>query len=171
MGRAVGTTTTGTTGRCTSPTRCRRPVPEQLAHGRDSRRKRRRTRPASSKGGARVRSHARQPRINQRNFGRPPVPRSRTSAIARSQLIRTLQDHTTNLGVTVYLEHTVIELLPRRRSRGGAWVRPRARALPHLCRQGGHPGDRGRRARLQDHEQQLGGTGDGHALAYRPAPS
>ena len=51
-------------------------------------------------------------RINQRNFGGHRYPRlAHVGDRTGLELIRTLQDHTTYLGVTVHMEHTVIELI------------------------------------------------------------
>ncbi len=97
-------------------------------------------------------------RINQRNFGGHRYPRlAHVGDRTGLELIRTLQDHTTYLGVTVHMEHTVIDLiLDGGRAAGRAGLRSRARALPRLFGQGHRPGDRRRRPRLQGHQQQLG---------------
>src|SRR5258708_25306704 len=51
-------------------------------------------------------------RINQRNFGGHRYPRlAHVGDRTGLELIRTLQDHATYLGITVHMEHTVIELL------------------------------------------------------------
>jgi succinate dehydrogenase / fumarate reductase flavoprotein subunit len=51
-------------------------------------------------------------RILQRNFGGHRYPRlAHVGDRTGLELIRTLQDHTVYLGVTVHMEHTVIELL------------------------------------------------------------
>src|SRR5262245_19718057 len=51
-------------------------------------------------------------RILQRNFGGHRYPRlAHVGDRTGLELIRTLQDHTIHLGVTVHMEHTVIELL------------------------------------------------------------
>src|SRR4026209_2371221 len=51
-------------------------------------------------------------RINQRNFGGHRYPRlAHVGGRTGLELIRTLQDHTVYLGVTVHMEHTVITLL------------------------------------------------------------
>ena len=100
-------------------------------------------------------------RILQRNFGGHRYPRlAHVGDRTGLELIRTLQDHTIHLGVTVHMEHTVIELLLddcRRVRRAG--LRPRARALSRVLRQGRRARDRRRGARLPDHEQLVGGHG------------
>ena len=77
-------------------------------------------------------------RINQRNFGGHRYPRlAHVGDRTGLELIRTLQDHTTYLGVTVHMEHTVIELLlDGGRAAGVRGLRPRARPLPRVRRQG-----------------------------------
>src|SRR6187401_3005947 len=51
-------------------------------------------------------------RILQRNFGGHKYPRlAHVGDRTGLELIRTLQDHTVYLGVTVHMEHTVIDLL------------------------------------------------------------
>ena len=51
-------------------------------------------------------------RILQRNFGGHRYPRlAHVGDRTGLELIRTLQDHTTYLGVTVHMEHTVIDLI------------------------------------------------------------
>src|SRR5262245_11595048 len=51
-------------------------------------------------------------RINQRNFGGHRYPRlAHVGDRTGLELIRTLQDHAVYLGMTVHMEHTVIELL------------------------------------------------------------
>src|ERR671922_128456 len=51
-------------------------------------------------------------RINQRNFGGHRYPRlAHVGDRTGLEMIRTLQDHTVHLGVTVHMEHTVVDLL------------------------------------------------------------
>src|SRR5512144_2251065 len=51
-------------------------------------------------------------RILQRNFGGHRYPRlAHVGDRTGLELIRTLQDHTVHLGVTVHMEHTVVDLL------------------------------------------------------------
>src|SRR5688500_11902493 len=51
-------------------------------------------------------------RINQRNFGGHRYPRlAHVGDRTGLELIRTLQDHTVYLGVTVHMEHTIVDLL------------------------------------------------------------
>ena len=97
-------------------------------------------------------------RINQRNFGGHRYPRlAHVGDRTGLELIRTLQDHTTYLGVTVHMEHTVIELILDGGRASGVVAYDRERGpLPRVQRQGGRARDRRRRARLQDHQQQLG---------------
>ena len=100
-------------------------------------------------------------RINQRNFGGHRYPRlAHVGDRTGLELIRTLQDHAVYKGMTVHMEHTVIELLlDDGRAAGVSGLRPRARALPCLFREGDRARDRRHRPRLQDHQQQLGGHG------------
>ena len=97
-------------------------------------------------------------RINQRNFGGHRYPRlAHVGDRTGLELIRTLQDHTTYLGVTVHMEHTVIELILDGGRAAGVLAYDRERGpLPRVRRQGDRARDRRRRPRLQDHQQQLG---------------
>jgi succinate dehydrogenase / fumarate reductase flavoprotein subunit len=109
-------------------------------------------------------------RINQRNFGGHRYPRlAHVGDRTGLELIRTLQDHTVYLGVTVHMEHTIVDLL--------------LDATGHACAALGYDRDRGRfqifaakaivlatggvgRA-YKITSNSWEGTGDGHALAYR----
>ena len=97
-------------------------------------------------------------RINQRNFGGHRYPRlAHVGDRTGLELIRTLQDHTTYLGVTVHMEHTVIELILDGGRAAGVLAYDRERGpLPRVHRQGDRARHRRRRPRLQDHQQQLG---------------
>ena len=109
-------------------------------------------------------------RILQRNFGGHRYPRlAHVGDRTGLELIRTLQDHTIHLGVTVHMEHTVIELLLDDRgasaacspttASGGASTcsRPRRWCSPPAVSGGAY----------QITSNSWEGTGDGHALAYR----
>ena len=111
-------------------------------------------------------------RILQRNFGGHRYPRlAHVGDRTGLELIRTLQDYTIHLGVTVHMEHTVITLL-RDESRDGAvtgvvaYDRERGRfhlfaAKAIIVATGGI----GRAYKITSNSWE--GTGDGHALAYR----
>jgi succinate dehydrogenase / fumarate reductase flavoprotein subunit len=109
-------------------------------------------------------------RINQRNFGGHRYPRlAHVGDRTGLELIRTLQDHTVYLGVTVHMEQTVIDLL---RDDSGAvsgalsYDRERGRfqmfvAKAVVLATGGV----GRAYKITSNSWE--GTGDGHAIAYR----
>ena len=72
-------------------------------------------------------------RINQRNFGGHRYPRlAHVGDRTGLELIRTLQDHTQYLGVTIHMEHTVIELLVDGGRVSGAVAYDRERGRFHL---------------------------------------
>jgi succinate dehydrogenase / fumarate reductase flavoprotein subunit len=108
-------------------------------------------------------------RILQRNFGGHRYPRlAHVGDRTGLELIRTLQDHTIHLGVTVHMEHTVIELLFDGAGVSGvlAYDRERGRfyvftAKAVVLATGGV----GRAYQITSNSWE--GTGDGHALAYR----
>jgi succinate dehydrogenase / fumarate reductase flavoprotein subunit len=108
-------------------------------------------------------------RINQRNFGGHRYPRlAHVGDRTGLELIRTLQDHTTYLGVTVHMEHTIIELLLDGGRAAGAVAYDRANgrflvfaAKAVVLATGGV----GRAYKITSNSWE--GTGDGHALAYR----
>jgi succinate dehydrogenase / fumarate reductase flavoprotein subunit len=108
-------------------------------------------------------------RILQRNFGGHRYPRlAHVGDRTGLELIRTLQDHTIHLGVTVHMEHTVIELLFDGVGVSGvlAYDRERGRfyvftAKAVVLATGGV----GRAYQITSNSWE--GTGDGHALAYR----
>ncbi len=97
-------------------------------------------------------------RILQRNFGGHRYPRlAHVGDRTGLEMIRTLQDHGIHQGIDVHMECTVVALLKDgdrivRRVR----LRPRARPLPRLPRQGGRAGHRRHRPGVQDHLQLLG---------------
>jgi succinate dehydrogenase / fumarate reductase flavoprotein subunit len=109
-------------------------------------------------------------RINQRNFGGHRYPRlAHVGDRTGLELIRTLQDHTVYLGVTVHMEHTIIDLLldPEGHACGAlGYDRERGRfhtfaAKAVVLATGGV----GRAYKITSNSWE--GTGDGHALAYR----
>jgi len=109
-------------------------------------------------------------RINQRNFGGHRYPRlAHVGDRTGLELIRTLQDHTVYLGVTVHMEHTVVELLLDGSGRAAgcvAYDREKGRfhtfaAKAVVLATGGV----GRAYKITSNSWE--GTGDGHALAYR----
>ena len=108
-------------------------------------------------------------RILQRNFGGHRYPRlAHVGDRTGLELIRTLQDHTIHLGVTVHMEHTVVDLLLDQGRAAGvvAYDRERGRfqvfnAKAVVLATGGV----GRAFKITSNSWE--GTGDGHALAYR----
>ena len=97
-------------------------------------------------------------RILQRNFGGHRYPRlAHVGDRTGLEMIRTLQDHGVHQGLDVYMEHTVVALLTDGgRVAGAVGLRPRARALQGLPREGRRHRDGRPRPRVPDHEQQLG---------------
>ena len=108
-------------------------------------------------------------RINQRNFGGHRYPRlAHVGDRTGLELIRTLQDHTTYLGVTVHMEHTVIELLLDGGRAAGVLAYDRERGRFHVFTAKAivlATGGVGRAYKITSNSWE--GTGDGHALAYR----
>ena len=108
-------------------------------------------------------------RINQRNFGGHRYPRlAHVGDRTGLELIRTLQDHTTYLGVTVHMEHTVIELLLDGGRAAGVLAYDRERGRFHAFTAKAiimATGGAGRAFKITSNSWE--GTGDGHALAYR----
>ena len=100
-------------------------------------------------------------RINQRNFGGHRYPRlAHVGDRTGLELIRTLQDHTIYLGVTVHMEHTVVELLLDDGRVAGALGYDRERGRFHVFQAKAvvlATGGVGRA--LPGHEQQLGRHG------------
>ncbi len=108
-------------------------------------------------------------RILQRNFGGHRYPRlAHVGDRTGLELIRTLQDHTIHLGVTVHMEHTVIELLLDEGRAAGVLAYDRERGRFHLFSAKAivlATGGVGRAYQVTSNSWE--GTGDGHALAYR----
>ncbi len=108
-------------------------------------------------------------RINQRNFGGHRYPRlAHVGDRTGLELIRTLQDHTTYLGVTVHMEHTVIDLLRDGGRAAGVVAYDRERGRFHVFAAKAivmATGGAGRAFKITSNSWE--GTGDGHALAYR----
>jgi succinate dehydrogenase / fumarate reductase flavoprotein subunit len=108
-------------------------------------------------------------RILQRNFGGHRYPRlAHVGDRTGLELIRTLQDHTIHLGVTVHMEHTVIELLLDDRGVSGVLAYDRERGRFHVFAAKTvvlATGGVGRAYQITSNSWE--GTGDGHGLAYR----
>ncbi len=108
-------------------------------------------------------------RINQRNFGGHRYPRlAHVGDRTGLELIRTLQDHTIYLGVTVHMEHTVIELILDGGRAAGVLAYDRERGRFHVFSAKAivlATGGGGRAFKVTSNSWE--GTGDGHALAYR----
>jgi succinate dehydrogenase / fumarate reductase flavoprotein subunit len=108
-------------------------------------------------------------RINQRNFGGHRYPRlAHVGDRTGLELIRTLQDHTVYLGVTVHMEHTVLELLLDGGRAAGAVAYDRERGRFHVFSAKAvilATGGAGRAYKVTSNSWE--GTADGHALAYR----
>jgi len=108
-------------------------------------------------------------KILQRNFGGHRYPRlAHVGDRTGLELIRTLQDHTVYLGVTVHMEHTVIELLMDGGRVAGALAYDRERGRFHVFAAKAvilATGGVGRAFRITSNSWE--GTGDGHGLAYR----
>ncbi len=108
-------------------------------------------------------------RINQRNFGGHRYPRlAHVGDRTGLELIRTLQDHAVYLGMTVHMEHTVIELLLDDGRAAGVLGYDRERGRFHVFAAKAvvlATGGVGRAYKITSNSWE--GTGDGHALAYR----
>ena len=108
-------------------------------------------------------------KILQRNFGGHRYPRlAHVGDRTGLELIRTLQDHTTYLGVTVHMEHTVIELILDGGRAAGVLAYDRERGRFHVFSAKAivlATGGIGRAYKITSNSWE--GTGDGHALAYR----
>jgi succinate dehydrogenase / fumarate reductase flavoprotein subunit len=108
-------------------------------------------------------------RINQRNFGGHRYPRlAHVGDRTGLELIRTLQDHAVYLGMTVHMEHTVIELLLDGGRAAGAVAYDRERGRFHVFSAKAvilATGGAGRAYKITSNSWE--GTGDGVALAYR----
>ena len=108
-------------------------------------------------------------RINQRNFGGHRYPRlAHVGDRTGLELIRTLQDHAVYLGMTVHMEHTVIDLLLDEGRAAGVLAYDRERGRFHVFAAKAvvlATGGVGRAFKITSNSWE--GTGDGHALAYR----
>jgi succinate dehydrogenase / fumarate reductase flavoprotein subunit len=108
-------------------------------------------------------------RINQRNFGGHRYPRlAHVGDRTGLELIRTLQDHTIHQGVTVHMEHTVVELLMDGGRAAGVFAYDRERGRFHVFSAKAvilATGGAGRAYKVTSNSWE--GTGDGHALAFR----
>jgi succinate dehydrogenase / fumarate reductase flavoprotein subunit len=108
-------------------------------------------------------------RINQRNFGGHRYPRlAHVGDRTGLELIRTLQDHTTYLGVTVHMEHTIVDLILDDGRIAGALGYDRKSGNFHVFAAKAvilATGGIGRAYQVTSNSWE--GTGDGHALAYR----
>jgi succinate dehydrogenase / fumarate reductase flavoprotein subunit len=108
-------------------------------------------------------------RINQRNFGGHRYPRlAHVGDRTGLELIRTLQDHAVYLGMTVHMEHTVIEILLDDGRAAGVLAYDRERGRFHVFSAKAivlATGGIGRAYKITSNSWE--GTGDGHALAYR----
>src|SRR3954462_1829800 len=108
-------------------------------------------------------------RINQRNFGGHRYPRlAHVGDRTGLELIRTLQDHAVYLGMTVHMEHTVIELILDGGRAAGCLAYDRERGRFHVFSAKAiilATGGVGRAYKITSNSWE--GTGDGHALAYR----
>jgi len=108
-------------------------------------------------------------RINQRNFGGHRYPRlAHVGDRTGLELIRTLQDHAVYLGMTVHMEHTVIELILDNGRAAGCLAYDRERGRFHVFAAKAivlATGGVGRAYKITSNSWE--GTGDGHALAFR----
>ena len=108
-------------------------------------------------------------RINQRNFGGHRYPRlAHVGDRTGLELIRTLQGHAIHCGMTVHMEHTVIELLLDGGRAAGCVAYDRERGRFHVFSAKAvvlATGGVGRAFKITSNSWE--GTGDGHALAYR----
>jgi succinate dehydrogenase / fumarate reductase, flavoprotein subunit len=108
-------------------------------------------------------------RINQRNFGGHRYPRlAHVGDRTGLELIRTLQDHAVYTGMTVHMEHTVIDLILDNGRAAGALTYDRERGRFHVFNAKAivlATGGVGRAYKITSNSWE--GTGDGHALAYR----
>ncbi|HEX6323857.1 MAG TPA: fumarate reductase/succinate dehydrogenase flavoprotein subunit, partial [Vicinamibacterales bacterium] len=108
-------------------------------------------------------------RILQRNFGGHRYPRlAHVGDRTGLELIRTLQDHTTYLGVAPHMEFTVATLLMDGGRCAGALAYDRERGRFHIFSAKAvilATGGVGRAFSITSNSWE--GTGDGHALAYR----
>jgi succinate dehydrogenase flavoprotein subunit len=107
-------------------------------------------------------------RILQRNFGGHRYPRlAHVGDRTGLEMIRTLQDHGIHLGLDVFMEHTVIQLLKDGDRISGAFGYDRERGRFHLFRAKAvvlATGGIGRSYKITSNSWEY--TGDGHSLAY-----
>ena len=107
--------------------------------------------------------------INQRNFGGHRYPRlAHVGDRTGLELIRTLQDHTVHLGVTVHMEYTVVDLVLDEGRAAGVLAYDRHRGVFQVFGAKAiilATGGLGRAYKITSNSWE--GTGDGHALAYR----
>jgi succinate dehydrogenase / fumarate reductase flavoprotein subunit len=107
-------------------------------------------------------------RILQRQFGGHKYPRlAHVGDRTGLEMIRTLQDHGVHLGLDVFMEFTVLELLQGDGRIAGALAYDRERGRFHLFRAKAvvlATGGVGRAYRITSNSWEY--TGDGHALAY-----
>jgi succinate dehydrogenase / fumarate reductase flavoprotein subunit len=108
-------------------------------------------------------------RINQRNFGGHRYPRlAHVGDRTGLELIRTLQDHAVYKGMSVHMEHTVVELLLDGGRAAGCLAYDRERGRFHVFSAKAivlATGGIGRAYKITSNSWE--GTGDGHALAFR----
>lgn len=107
-------------------------------------------------------------RILQRNFGGHKYPRlAHVGDRTGLEMIRTLQDHGIHLGITVYMEHTVVDLLKEGDRVVGAFGYDRERGRFRVFRGKAvvlATGGIGRAFKITSNSWEY--TGDGHSLAY-----
>ena len=107
-------------------------------------------------------------KILQRNFGGHKYPRlAHVGDRTGLEMIRTLQDHAIHLGITVYMEHTIIELLKSDDQVVGAFGYDRERGHFKIFKGKAivlATGGIGRAFRITSNSWEY--TGDGQSLAY-----
>jgi succinate dehydrogenase / fumarate reductase, flavoprotein subunit len=107
-------------------------------------------------------------RILQRNFGGHRYPRlAHVGDRTGLEMIRTLQDHGIHLGLDVFMEHTIVQLLKDDGRISGAFGYDRERGRFHLFRAKAvilATGGIGRAYKITSNSWEY--TGDGHSLAY-----
>ena len=112
-------------------------------------------------------------RILQRNFGGHRYPRlAHVGDRTGLEMIRTLQDHGIHLGLDVFMEHTILELLKDGDRLSGAFGYDRERGRFHLFRAKAvvlATGGIGRAYKVTSNSWEY--TGDGHSLAYHAGAS
>jgi hypothetical protein len=96
-------------------------------------------------------------RILQRNFGGHRYPRlAHVGDRTGLEMIRTLQDHGIHQGIEVHMECTILTLLKDGGRVAGAFGYDREKGRFGSFRESRGAGDGRHRARVQDHQQQLG---------------